>query len=171
LALQLPAYERDIELRNRAYELEPVIKIELLFGRDVEPQQGLRGGRLKRRTEDDRVARAREGEILGVRTRIQDVDLHIGLLELGVEHADAHQLELRGKRPVDLVLARHVDEGIDIDRHARPHVERQRICAADDIRHVVLAQDPHQLGEHRLHRRAVRFDQDLERVHHRIMGR
>src|SRR5688500_14108609 len=82
-----------------------------------------------------------------------------------MESSDAHDLEVGSEKLVDLRFARGIDKGIDIDRHARPDVKRKRVSAADDVAHTMRTEDFYQLGEHRLHGRAVGFHQEFERVH------
>ena len=159
MLLELLAHEPQIEPGVGAKQVYPIEEILLLRRGEIEPQQRFGRWRLQLRAKNDRVARIGERKIFGARAGVEDVDLHVRLLELGVEPADIHQLELRGEQLVHLVLARRIDERIHIDRHTRPNVERQRICTADDVAHALRVQQPHQLGEHRLHRRAMRFDE------------
>lgn len=165
MALELPADYSDIELRVGAQKIQGIDEVLLLGGSKVEPKERLRRCSLHRRAKNDSVARVGDREVLGRCAGIQDVDLDIALLELRMERADADQFELRDEGLVDLVLVCRIDEGIDIDRHAWSNVKRKGTRPANDVAHVVRAQNRHQLGEHRLHRGAMRFDQEFERVH------
>ena len=124
VSLELPSHQSEIEPRVGADQFQCIDKVPLLRGSEVEPQQRFGRRRLHRRAEDNGVAGIGEREILGRCAGIQDVDLDIRLLELGMERADAHQLEPGRERLVDLVLARRIDERVHVDRHARPDVER-----------------------------------------------
>ena len=124
MPLELLSHQSEIEPGVGANQIQAIDEILLLCGSQIQPEQRFRRGRLHRRAEDDGVAGIGESEVLGACTGIEDVDLHIGLFELRVEHADAHQLELRREGLVDLVLARRIDERVHVDRHARPDVER-----------------------------------------------
>ena len=59
------------------------------------------------------------------------------MLELRMKAADFDHLEFGSEQLVDIGFARRIDECVDIDRHARPDIQRQRVRAADHVAHVV----------------------------------